>query len=309
MRQYRASLMEYGQVSPLFTTELALPHLVGESFADIGCGAGVPVSVVRARWPETPPFRREGVKRPFFVGVDFSPRAVAYANEFGAYDRVVLAESSRLPLKDREVDTCISLENLEHLFADEVAGALTEFVRIARKRIIFTTPWPWDVINVPWLTAELAAASADPLPMNETEFRVLAGALHKSTLSPDQLRRAGFDCVGLQRRAIHPVYVASPAAVDVSKLGPIKGIHSDALVALLEAGNRTGDFRESYTQLVRRVLDLRASMPRRPLSWPVVQTAVHAMRALRYVRESLGQWQPRYATRSSSHATADRELG
>jgi hypothetical protein len=146
---------------------------------------------------------------------------VSYAGRYGAYDRVVLADSSLLPLDDGEVDVSMSIENLEHLYPDDVVPALTELVRIARRRIVLTTPWPWDVVNVPWLTQELHDARLDPDPLGANEFHVLAGGVHKSTLLPEQLIAAGFTCMSITKRGTpraHPVYVGEKSHVDLSAI-------------------------------------------------------------------------------------------
>ena len=275
-RHYRESLAHHGQVSPLFITDLVQLHLVGGSIADIGCGAGVPVSIIRARWPWTMPFIDEGITDPTFVGIDFSPRAVSYAETYGAYDRVVLAESASLPLGDQEVDVALSIENLEHLYPDEVGPALAELVRIARRRVIISTPWPWDVVNVRWIESELREARADSDPMDRAEFHVLAGAVHKSTLLPEQMAAAGFRCASLARGGVptaHPVYVGEVGSVDVSKLGSIIGIKR------VEVPDGEADYGPGYCALLEASLGLRQRVPRFKPSW-YPRVLFHRVRSL-----------------------------
>lgn len=266
LRQYRRSLAAHGQVSPLFVSDLVQPQLRDRSYADIGCGAGVPVSVFRARWPWTPAFTDHGIETPTFVGVDFSPRAVAYADRFGAYDRVVLAESADLPLVDGEVEAALSLENLEHLYPDEVVPAIRELARVARHRVIITTPWPWDVVNRRWLDAEIAAARNDDVPLEADELSVLAGCVHKSTLLPEQMAAAGFRCTSWSRSGAphrHPVYCAEVGDLDLDRIGTVLGIPRPA-------PPRVGvDHRQSYAELLDASRALAAHTPRPKRRWRI----------------------------------------
>jgi SAM-dependent methyltransferase len=234
------------------------------SYADVGCGAGVPVSIFRARWPWTPAFIEGDIGEPHFIGIDFSPRAVWYADRYGAYDKVILAESDDIPLGDGEVDVSLSIENLEHLYPDEVVPAIEELARIARREVIITTPWPWDVINRPWLDDELSAAQADPEPLDAEEFHVLAGCVHKSTLLPAQMQAAGFRCTTMGRRGLpgrHPVYVARTRELRPEEIGTVLGLGRAQQVP------EAGDFRKAYADLLQASLDLFDQMPRARPHW------------------------------------------
>ncbi len=152
----------------------------------------------------------------------------------------------------------MSLENLEHLYAHEVIPALEELVRLARRRVVFTTPWPWDVVNVPWLTQEIAAARTDPDPLGLDEFRVLAGCVHKSTLLPEQLARCGFTCASVSERGIplqHPVYVGEKEQIDLSMIGSVIGLDD------MGVPDEAGEFKTAYLQLLEASLDLRTRTP------------------------------------------------
>ena len=130
------------------------------------------------------------------VGVHFSPVAIGRLERFMVYNDLPLAEASVLPLEDKSVDTALSMENLEHLFPNEVGPALAELARIARRRVVITTPSPSRVINGLWLAGEILEAEADPVLLPYAEFLVLAGCVHKSSLSPWQMRLVGFDVFG-----------------------------------------------------------------------------------------------------------------
>ena len=278
--------LDWRQVSPVYIADLVQPHLVGRTYADIGCGAGVPVSILRARWPEAPPYRQEGVRQPWFIGVDFLLGALRYAAEYGAYDRLVLATSDRLPLDDGEVDVALSLENIEHLYPAMVPTALSELVRIARRRVIITTPWPWDMRNRTWLRAELEKLEGIPF-LSRDQFLAVEGCFHKSTLTPDRLARVGFRCASIRRRRpplAHPVYVGEVDQLDLSKLGPVPGIEPTELPPA------DADHRPAYAELLRRAFRMDVEMERPKASWALLAAAGHGRQAAadlwRFVRPS-----------------------
>ena len=48
------------------------------------------------------------------------------------FDKIIYASSSLLPIKDKEYDISLSMENLEHLYYEEVLDAFKEFQRISK---------------------------------------------------------------------------------------------------------------------------------------------------------------------------------
>jgi len=183
-----------GQTSPPGLGHEAMLKVVGSSVADIGCGSGVLGYLLRSAWHFTESWERDGVSAPDrLVGVDWSPATIEALGRCNPLDELHLADSTGVPLPDNDVDTAISIENLEHLLPDDVAPALAELARIARKRIVLSTPSPWSVVNPGFLEVELAEAEADLAPMGYTEYVDLVGRLHKSSVTPEQMRAAGFE--------------------------------------------------------------------------------------------------------------------
>jgi SAM-dependent methyltransferase len=260
MRPYRANHSDYGQVSPIHVADLVQPHLIGRRFADIGCGAGVPVSILRARWPSSPSFLVDGERDPIFIGIDHSPGAVAYTSRYGAFDEVILADSSTIPLADDHVDTALCLENLEHLYPADIRPAIEELVRISARRVIITSPWPWNVIAVEWTTNELRESRRDPDPMDADEYKILAGYIHKSCLEPANLEEAGFRICSVRDEAA-AVYVGDVDSIDLGSIGAFFGL-DDKVVE-----DPTADHRVAYTDLLERSLDMHRSMAGRPRIW------------------------------------------
>jgi hypothetical protein len=183
------------------------------------------MSILRGTWPNTPIWATERRVPEFLVGVDSSERAVSYASKYGAFDEVRHARAFKLPAADKEFETSLSIENIEHLWAEEVLEGMKELVRVASRQVLITTPWPWDVSNIGWLTQERDQALRDEIPLFAEEFGVLTGAIHKSTISPEQFAAAGFRCLtpgGIT--GPNGLYEGDPTKLDLDQLGAIAGM-------------------------------------------------------------------------------------
>jgi SAM-dependent methyltransferase len=95
---------------------------------DVGCGKGEPMAFLKKRAK----FRA--------VGVDIFPPYLRMSKGTGIYEDVILGNVTRLPLKDRQFDTVICMEVLEHLGKEDGKKLLNELERVARKQILITTP-------------------------------------------------------------------------------------------------------------------------------------------------------------------------
>jgi SAM-dependent methyltransferase len=98
--------------------------IIGESVADIGCGTGVLLTMIREANP--------GLKR--LAGVDFVIEDAARLDgiEYHA------ARIEKLPFKDDAFDTVICTHVLEHVL--DFRASLAELRRIAGKRLIIVVP-------------------------------------------------------------------------------------------------------------------------------------------------------------------------
>ena len=80
--------------------------------------------------------------------------------------------------------------------------------------IIIITPTPADVINHDWLGREIPAALADIESINEVEYQMLEGAVHKSVVIPETMLDANFE-LGLSS---HGRYFAKSDNVNLDKI-------------------------------------------------------------------------------------------
>jgi SAM-dependent methyltransferase len=268
LRPSRVHLREMGQTSPPALGQPALSFVIGSSVADIGCGSGLYGYLLRCAWHFTASWQQEGVTScERLVGVDFSPVAIGRLERFRVYDDLRLAEASVLPLEDKSVDTALSMENLEHLFPNEVGPALAELARIARRRVVITTPSPSVVINRLWLSGEIEEAEADPVPLPYAEFLVLAGCVHKSSLSPWQMRLVGFEVFGPPERptqvADSLIYWGEPDRLRLHMLGAVAGMELESY----PADDGRADWRDEYLRFLRASESIQVGQTQPPRSW------------------------------------------
>ena len=85
------------------------------------------------------------------------------------HNTVLLCSSDRLPVDQNNFDIALSLENVEHLYSEQVIKAIDEMKRVA-KTIIISTPTPAMCINLPWLMPEIVEAIRDNAPIDDGEL-------------------------------------------------------------------------------------------------------------------------------------------
>lgn len=288
-RAYRELYSRHGQTSPPELAKPAMARIRGESIADVGCGAGVYGYLIRNSWHFTGSWTEEKIPAAReLVGIDFSQVAIDVVESHRVYHRAVLADSDRLPLGNSEVDCAVSMENLEHLYPREAIVALNELARIAKRRIVITTPAPWKVVNRRWLAEEICAAEADEEPLGYGEFQMLAGMVHKSTLFPDQMRRAGFQFEGPPGGPPAVVidsiiYWADVSDLRLDRLDEVTGIAGSAI----PKDDGRADWREEYVRILKASRAM--AVPEQPPKAPLEQQIRRALQGIRSrVRNRLG---------------------
>ncbi|AGG05846.1 MULTISPECIES: class I SAM-dependent methyltransferase [Dehalococcoides] len=100
----------------------------GESLLDIGCGGGEAMLFLN---------RRKSFKT---CGVDINPILIAEAKNKSSHHQYFCRDILNLNLADKSYDTVICLELIEHLPKDEGLNLILRLEKIARKRVILSTP-------------------------------------------------------------------------------------------------------------------------------------------------------------------------
>lgn len=216
VRQYRLLITSAGQASPPElghrVVDILKAHFHAEtrsspvSVLDVGCGLGHQMALIHSSLPKL--FSR-------IEGVDWSPATIEkhQADASSVYDQVTLCQSDRLPFQEGQFDLAISMENLEHLYGDASIRAIAELARVA-KHVLISTPLPQDCINFRWIHPEIVEAIMDPLPIAHRDYICLESAVHKSTLFPSTMEKAGFKCLLGQ----HAFYLAESAQVHAEQI-------------------------------------------------------------------------------------------
>ncbi len=94
----------------------ALSKSVNSPILDSGCGTGL--------------ILQELNNYGFTIGLDFSPKALAYCKERGL-NNLLKGDVSQLPIKSNQCEIVVSLDLLEHIEKDEIV--LKEYHRILKK--------------------------------------------------------------------------------------------------------------------------------------------------------------------------------
>lgn len=102
----------------------------GKSYLDVACGRG--------KWGY---LLKTSHKPPgYIVGVDLNINFVKYVKFHNVYDDVVLCDGRLLPFRDNSFDIAFALEVIEHMSKHEGYKLLKEIERIAREKVIVSTP-------------------------------------------------------------------------------------------------------------------------------------------------------------------------
>jgi SAM-dependent methyltransferase len=163
--------------SPVCLDSVVIPLVWGPKILDVGCGFGRWGYLCTTNYWET--HDAELGRIPEIVGIDgFLPNLRMIKNN-GCYTQVVNALVPPLPFKSDTFDTVIMVELIEHLEERKAADVIAEAKRVARRRVILSTP------NFP---------AFRPGHDTMTGFNNLEA--HVSYWSRKQLRQFGFSLYG-----------------------------------------------------------------------------------------------------------------
>ena len=187
MRQYRIDITTNGQYSPL-ELNVEIQNIIHNQLnlnresiiCDIGCGIGKHAELLK---------NKINCK---YYGIDFSPATIEYLKNTNIFDEAILCSSDTLPFSDKYCDVAISMENLEHLYEEQLVNAIKELARIS-KYVIITTPRPDQVMNMRWIPPEINAAANDDIPLTDHDYTCLESCVHKSIVFPRSMQKCGFN--------------------------------------------------------------------------------------------------------------------
>lgn len=241
-RSYRKRMCRMGQASPTWLNDFvcrALDKLLEcveiNSIMDVGCGTGKHSGLLKEKY--------QNIK---LKGLDFSEATYNFLQNSKIFDEVFLGCSNKLPLDDKCIDLSLSMENLEHLYEENVYNAMVELKRIS-KCIIITTPNATGVIDLKWLRDEITQAENDNVELTEFEYNCLSSAVHKSTIFPISLLNCGFKQITKVHHN-HSIFYGISNEINLEKLEYL-GITQDELL-------NTDNYKDKYVNLLYKSRDL-----------------------------------------------------
>jgi|WetSurSiteA1Bulk_404760.scaffolds.fasta_scaffold09364_2 SAM-dependent methyltransferase len=163
--------------SPVALDPVVLPLIHGPKILDVGCGFGKWGYLCTSNYWQT--FCPTPGSRPEIVGCDGHQANVQMSRNNGCYREVFQLIVPPLPFDDRCFDTVLLIEIIEHLEEERARLLIEEAKRVARRRVIISTP------NYPSLRDGTSSITGwNPLDA------------HMSYISRTKLRDLGFRLLG-----------------------------------------------------------------------------------------------------------------
>ena len=174
-----------------------IESIKGNSVLDLGCGYGRIGYLVFSNWWSTASGAKiaptdipkaERIKRGFMVGADLLMHNLKVAKWHRVYDEHVQANACDLPFKSKSFDTIVCVEAIEHIAPEKIPSFFQELDRVARKRIIITTP------RNP--SAEIPEYPEGWKQLEDDSKKELEAMLHRSVVSIKEFKKHGYKISG-----------------------------------------------------------------------------------------------------------------
>lgn len=119
-----------------------LPQVDGLTILDLGCGDGLYGALLRICWGQTRACQRNPlILSPVkLVGLDANKSLLKSKLIQTVYDRFLINTQPYLPFKDKEFETILCVEVIEHFTKPKAQILLTEMDRVASRQIILSIP-------------------------------------------------------------------------------------------------------------------------------------------------------------------------
>jgi 2-polyprenyl-3-methyl-5-hydroxy-6-metoxy-1,4-benzoquinol methylase len=124
--------------SPVDLDPVIIPLVQGPRILDVGCGFGKWGYLCTSNYWQT--FHSTQGSRPEIVGCDGHEANVHMCRNNGCYSEVLHLLVPPLPFDDRSFDSVLLVEIIEHLEEESAQLLITEAKRVARHRVIISTP-------------------------------------------------------------------------------------------------------------------------------------------------------------------------
>lgn len=124
--------------SPVYLDPIVIPLIQGPRILDVGCGFGKWGNLCLTNYWETHSANEGG--SPQIVGIDAYLPNVNMAKNNGCYTQVLHAIFPPLPFDKQTFDTVLMIEVVEHLQEEKAIELIKEAKRVAKYRVIISTP-------------------------------------------------------------------------------------------------------------------------------------------------------------------------
>lgn len=140
--------------------QAAMKYVVGNKVLDAGCGEGITLEKLVARFPEKE-----------FLGVDPDPKNIKLCEAHML--PVIQGDVYDLPFENESLDTCLFMEVIEHL--ETPKKALEELIRVLRPggRLIVVFPYDITMLAARLLCLRWREARFDPYHLKQWSLREL----------------------------------------------------------------------------------------------------------------------------------------